>query len=191
MPSDDRGPAPSTIERVISAWQRARAGLAADDMLISDETAVTLGPDIENIEADVDTVLRRIVRAMLYASLREAEAGELQKALHARKLRYETRGEMLRRELLDILTVLRRDRFVAPEGTISLRALGQSVVILDAEAVPDEYVTIHTSRVPDKRKIYADLVEGVVIDGCALSNGGLGLTFRRPRGAGDAVKVEE
>lgn len=44
-------------------------------------------------------------------------------------------------------------------------------------------------RTPDKRALEADLAEGVVIDGATLSNGGYGLTFRRQRGAGEAVAV--
>jgi hypothetical protein len=190
MPDDERGPGPSTIERVIAAWQRAQAGLAADDNLVSDETVVSLAmSETERSAMDVETILRRMVRAMLYASLRETEADDLEKAMQLRKQRYKTRGELLRRDLLDILILTERERFVAPEGTISLRELQRSVVILDLEAVPDEYVTVETVRHPDKRKMHDDMIEGVIIAGATLSNGGKGLSFRRAR-AGDGVRVD-
>lgn len=190
MPSDERGPGPSTIERVVAAWQRAQAGLAADDNLVSDETVVSLAmSDAEQSAVDVDTILRRMVRAMLYASLRETEAKELKNAMQLREQRYKARGELLRRDIFDILILTQRERFVAPEGTISLRELQRSVVILDAEALPPDYVIERVERVPDKRKLYDDLIVGVIISGAALSNGGQGLTFRRAR-AGDGVRVD-
>jgi hypothetical protein len=190
MPSDERGPGPSTIERVVAAWQRAQAGLAADDNLVSDETVVSVTmPDGEQIETDVEKIIRRMVRAMLYASLRETEAKELKSAMQLREQRYKTRGEMIRRELLDIMTITERGQVVAPEGTLSLRELQRSVVILDAEVIPDEYVTVETVRHPDRRKMYEDLIEGVVIAGAVLSNGGKGLAFRRAR-SGDGVRVD-
>jgi len=190
MPSDERGPGPSTIERVVAAWQRTQAGLAADDNLVSDETVVDVSlTEVEQSKLDVDTILRRMVRAMLYASLRENEAKELKTAMQQREQRYKTRGELLRRDLFDILILTQRERFVAPEGTISLRELQRSVVILDLDAVPDEYVTTETVRHPDKRKMHDDLIEGVVIAGATLSNGGQGLSFRRAR-SGDGVRVD-
>jgi hypothetical protein len=190
MPSDERGPGPSTIERVVAAWQRAQAGLAADDNLVSDETVVTLAmSDAEQSAVDVDTILRRMVRAMLYASLRETEAKELKNAMQQREQRYKARGELLRRDIFDILILTQRERFVAPEGTTSLRDLGRSVVILDLDAIPDEYVTIETVRHPDKRKMANAMEQGVVITGATLSNGGQGLSFRRAR-SGDGVRVD-
>ena len=194
MANDDRGPGPATIERVMAAWQRTRDGLAADEMLASDEATVSVAlteAEREQAQADVDTVLKRITSAMLFASLRETEADELSKAMQARKVRYKERGEMLRRELLDILLLLGRPRFVATEGTVSVRSIPGSVVITDAELIPDQYMVEKIVRTPDKRALEADLAEGVVIDGATLSNGGYGLTFRRQRGAGEAVRVED
>ena len=187
MPDDERGPGPTTIELAIGAWQRTRAALDADDMLTQDELTVTLGPDLQKTETDVDTILRRMVRAMLYASLREAEAAELEKSMQARKLSYKARGELLRRDLLDILVVTQRNSFVAPEGTLSLRALQRTVIITDEQAVPDEYVDINIVRVLNKHDIYDDLSEGVVIPGAELSNGGQTLAFRRQRATAAAA----
>jgi hypothetical protein len=195
MPDDERGPGPSTIERVIGAWQRAQAGLAADDMLVSDETVVSVEiPDIEHTEADVEKIVRRMIRAMLYASLRETEAAEIEKAIKARKLRYKTRGEILRRELFDILTITQRNSVVMPEGTLGLRAIPPSVVILDADVIPDEYMTETTTRTPDKRALKADLDEGVVIAGAVMSNGGTGLAWypaRAPAATDDDADADE
>ena len=188
---DDRGPSAVTIERVMAAWQRTRDGLAADEMLASDEAMVTVEMTTE-AELDVDTVLKRIVTAMLFASLRETEAGKQEKAMQARKARYKTRKELLRRELLDILLETKRRRFVAPEGTVGTKRIPGSVVITDEELIPDEYVTEKVVRTPNKEALHADLAEGVVIAGAAMSNGGWGLTWRPQRGADDtAATVEE
>ena len=181
MPDDERGPGPTTIELAIGAWQRTRAALDADDMLTQDELTVSLGPELKQTETDVDTILRRMVRAMLYASLREAEAAELEKSMQARKLRYKARGELLRREMRDILIVTQRNSFAAPEGTLSLRALQRTVII--------EYVDINIVRVLNKHDIYDDLSEGVVIPGAELSNGGQTLAFRRQRASANAAVV--
>ena len=192
MANDDRGPGPATIERVIAAWQRAREGLAADEMLASDEATVNVAlPTEDQTARDVDAILKRITSAMLFASLRETEADELSKAMAARKARYKQRGEMLRRELLDILLLLGRPRFVATEGTVSVRTIPGSLVITDEELIPDAYMIEKVVRTPDKRALEADLAQGVVIDGATLSNGGYGLSFRRQRGAGEAVRVED
>lgn len=194
--SDQRGPGPVTIEKIIAAWQRARAGLATDKTLVSDETVVNLGADDPLIatEADVEAVLRRTIRAMLYARLRAREADELATVLQSRKARYEQRRKLLRETLLDMLLALQRQSFQAPEGTASLRAVAASVVITDLDALPNIYVTeeITTRRVPDKKALHADLIEGVVIEGAVLSNSGVTLAFHPARGAGaEAVREEE
>jgi len=184
MSNGELGPGPYTIERVVSAWQRAQAELAADDMLAGDEAVVNLDGSAAGL--DVDAVLTRIISAMLFAALRAAEADELAKTFRARKARYEKREDMLRRELLDLLLVLDRPKFVSPLGTISTRRIPASLLILDAEAIPKEYLTETVVTTPNRKAIEADLAEGVVIAGAAMSNGGVGLTYLAPRAKRDA-----
>ncbi|HYM25279.1 MAG TPA: siphovirus Gp157 family protein [Vicinamibacterales bacterium] len=192
MPSQERGPGPATIERVIAAWQRAQARLDEDDMLAGDEQVVNVAfpaeeTGREQADMEVDGVLRRIVSAMLFASLRETEAADLAKAMTARRQRYESRGEMLRRALLDILLIVERQSFAAPEGTITVKSIPGSVVITEEADIPEDYMIERTTRTPDKAALRRDLAEGVVIPGASLSNGGYGLTFRRARAKPETV----
>jgi hypothetical protein len=192
--SDERGPGARTIELVMSAWQRAQAGLTADAMLEEDERAVLLPDDgiADTVDA-VDAVLRRLGRAILFAGLRAEEAETLKKAMAFREKRYDARADMLRYTLLDILLLTNRRSFLAPEGTFFVRNVAASVVITDAAALADEYVTetTETVRKPNTAAIKADLDEGVVIDGAVLSNPGHGLTFRAARGPKDGPAAVE
>jgi Siphovirus Gp157 len=183
------GPGPMTIERVVSAWQRAQAELGADLMLEDDEAAINTAlrgtePDAATAEnLDADQLLRRIVTAMVFAGARVAEAGDLEAALKARKQRYAKREETLRTTLYEIMRALSRVRFPAPEGTASIRAVADTVLITDLEALPPEYVDTRTEtiRTPRKAVILSDLLEGVVIAGAVLSPGGTTLAFRAQR----------
>jgi hypothetical protein len=60
-----------------------------------------------------------------------------------------------------------------PEFTIALQKLPGSCVIKDEAALPTEYLrtvpAVAESRVPDKKKLLADLRDGLVIPGAALS----------------------
>jgi|SRR5579862_5745784 hypothetical protein len=191
MPSGERPPSPTTIERVIAAWQRTRDGLTADEQLPTDEHVVRIDDDdpLIETEADVEAVLGRLVRAMLFAQLRASEAADLARAMTARKLRYERRGELIRGTIHDILVATERLSVVTPEGTVALRRIAPSVLILDPALIPDEYIVEKIERNPDRRAILADLVEGVVINGCVLSNGGTGLTFYPAKAAPDKQEV--
>jgi Siphovirus Gp157 len=193
MSDDVKGPGPFTIERIVSAWQRARNELDSDAMLAGDEAALqsALNPAGYNAETqenlDADQLLQRIVTAMLFAALRVAEAGEVETLLKARKQRYAHREEILRRTLLEVMTALARRSFAALEGTVSLRTVSDSILVTDLDAIPPEYVDKRTETIitPRKGAILDDLKQGVVIPGAVLSNGGLTISFRRqrPRGA--------
>jgi hypothetical protein len=190
MSDEPRGPGPSTIERCIAAWQRAQAALANDDALQADEGAIASALDSDPFLLPPDELLRRIVRALNFAVLRKAEATELVGMMQAREMRYERRALALRTELFEVMVALNRQSFPAPEGTVSLRAGKESVLITDEDAIPDEYMITSTTRAPDRKAILADLREGVVIDGAALSNGAPSLVFRRQRSiAADAAPV--
>lgn len=65
------------------------------------------------------------------------------------------------------------------EFTLSRRKLPPSVRVVDPRAVPEEYQRIVPElHEPDKKKILADLKDGVVIPGVELAEGGYALTVR-------------
>jgi len=185
--SDVRAPGPGTIERCIAAWQRAKAALEADGELAADEQAIAAALDADPNTVTPDELLGRIVRAITFAESREDESKAFVAAMRARQQRYAKRAEYLREELLQIMDALERKSFVAPFATASVRAGTASVLILDEQALPEEY--IRTRREPDRTKLLEDLKVGVVIEGAMLSNGAPTIALRRPRAL--AAPIEE
>jgi hypothetical protein len=180
MSDPSRGPGPSTIEQCVAAWQRARGSLAEDDALAEDEAAISSALDSDPMVLHPDELLRRIVRALTFATLREGEARTLVAIYRARRTRYANRAMILRTEIFDIMQALKRRTFAAPEGTLSIRPGSQSVVVTDEGLIPDEY-WITQPRVLDRHTLLEDLKQGVVVDGAALSNGAPTIALRRQK----------
>jgi len=63
------------------------------------------------------------------------------------------------------------DKIECPLFKITLRKGSQAAQINDESALPDDYVTVKTTITPDKRKILADLKNGVEIEGAELTTG--------------------
>lgn len=179
--SDIRPPGPSTIERCVAAWQRAQAAIAADEELATDEQPIVSAFDADPSILSPDQLLRRIVRALVFAEAREQEAKMLAALLQARQSRYAARAAWIRQELFDVMVALERPSFAAPFGTVSLRAGVPSALITDEKALPEEYIKTTVTRAPDKRAILDDLKVGVVIPGALLTNGTPTVALRRPR----------
>jgi hypothetical protein len=174
--SEARAPSGFVIERSVSAWQRAREALAVDGELADDEAVLARALDADPAALAPDELLRRLIAAATWADRRADEARLLVNTLRARTVRYTARGSTLRALALEVMDATNRKTFAAPFGTVSVKSLPPSVVILDEQALPDEYVA--TKRIPDKRKLAADLKEGVVINGAVLSNAGRTLAIR-------------
>jgi Siphovirus Gp157 len=179
MSDEPRGPGPTTIELAVGAWQRARAGLAADPDLADDENAILAALNADPNAIAPDDLLRRIVRALTFARLRTDESQQLAAMMQARKTRYARRVETLRAELFDLMQIFERVTFRAPEGTVSIKAGAPGLEVTDQDKLPDEYMVV--TRAPNLRLILDDLKQGVVIDGAMLTNGPPTLAIRRSR----------
>jgi len=164
----ERAPGPSTIERCIAAWQRAKATLEADPNIDLDEQAIRTALDTDPSVVHPDELLRRIVTAIVFAEAREAESKTIAASMRARQHRYDARSGWLRELLFDVMAALERRSFAAPLATVSIRAGKASVVITDEQALPDAY--IRTKREPDRDAILHGLIAGEVIPGAVLSN---------------------
>ena len=164
----ERAPGPSTIERCIAAWQRAKALLEADPNIDLDEQAIKTALDADPSVVQPDELLRRIVAAIVFAEAREAESKVIAASMTARQKRYDVRADWLRELLFDVMAALERRSFAAPLATVSIRAGKASVVITDEQALPDAY--IRTKREPDRVALLADLMQGEIIPGAVLSN---------------------
>lgn len=164
----ERAPGPTTIERCIAAWQRAKATLEADPNIDLDEQAIKTALDADPSVVQPDELLRRIVTAIVFAEAREAESKTIAASMTARQKRYDMRAEWLRDLLFDVMAALERRSFAAPLATVSIRPGKASVVITDEQALPDAY--IRTKREPDRVALLDGLMHGEIIPGAVLSN---------------------
>jgi hypothetical protein len=166
---DPRKPGPKTIELCVAAWQRARANLAADPLLASDETILGALLDADPNILPPDGLLARFVGAIVFAESRAAEAKGMCDAMAARQRRYIQRAEIMRAELLEVMHALHRTTFSgSPLATASVANGPYGVGALDETKLPDEY--FRTVRSVDRAKLLSDLRDGLVIDGAELSN---------------------
>lgn len=165
------------VEQAVSAWQSARARLLADDAdLAGDEAALAalLGPQ----DGEVRDILSRLLSATQHAAAMAEAAGAMIDNIAARRDRYKRRSEAMRGTIFAIMDAIGEPKQEFPHGTISI-SRGKSVAIItDDQALPDQYVTVVTTRKPDKAAILAALKDGEVIDGAELTNGLPSLTIR-------------
>lgn len=180
---DRRRQAPSAfaLEQAMSALQAARQRLLEEDPdLAADETLMAdiLGSDPNTVDA-MD-VLHRVLRASVHAKSMAAAAEARAAEIELRRDRYRRRAESLVTAAFNAMAALDLRKVELPDLTASLRAGAQSVVILDEDALPDEYVRVATTRTPDKKAIRdalmrrsesADPDQGNDIPGATLSNG--------------------
>src|SRR5271170_6266728 len=128
-----------SIERSVAAWQQIRAALDADPALAVDEAVIAAAL----VDAEIThplTLLSRLIDAVVWAERREEEARELSRRIAERAARYESRKDMLRLSIHDLLTALDVKSHRAPLGLALIMAGRASVVITDAEALADQYV---------------------------------------------------
>jgi hypothetical protein len=89
----------------------------------------------------------------------------------------EQRAEDAMRSLIQkIMEHAGASKFMLPEATLSIGKAPRSVIITDESKLPPEFVRTKTE--PDKAKIKSALLDGEVIEGAELSNGGQTLVVR-------------
>jgi hypothetical protein len=178
---DIRAPGPRVTEHTFSAWDRTKAELQADTALVTDEAVLQAVFAADPAVLSPQELLERATRAKAFARSRADEARNFMLAMRARRQRYLAREAKCDELLLEMLHALDRRSFSSPYGTVSVRTVSPSVVILDPEMLPAEYVRV--KHEPDKAKLLDDLKVGVVIPGAVLSNGGITLALRRDTAA--------
>lgn len=171
----DTAPGGWKIMRALEMWRGARNKLltpALDD----DESALidTFETGAENVQ----DILGRLVRGAVHCTDMANAADRRIAEITARRDRYAARYQMLRGTILDLMLTLGEKRFAAADVTVSIRAGGVSVVVTDIDQLPTEYKVTKTEVSADKRKLKADLDQGVVINGAYLGNGAASLIIR-------------
>lgn len=99
------------------------------------------------------------------------DAAAKQMAERAKRLRGKANG--VREYLLSQMRGAGINRIEAPEFTVSIRKNPAAVMVKSDAVIPKEYFVIPEPPPPhlDKRKLAADLKEGVIVDGCWLEQG--------------------
>lgn len=155
------------IERALSAWNDARQRVQSADL---DDDSFFLTDLLETQHHNVRDVLSGLVQAIVHCEdMAEATAKRLDE-LELRCKRYNKRAEALRETTLALMEAIGEKKVELADATVSVRAGRSKVVVTDETKLPAEYKRTKTETAPDKIKIGADLIEGVVIDGAMLSN---------------------
>jgi hypothetical protein len=162
-----RVPTAWQLERAVSAWQQLREIYAADPTLADDEEGISR----ELADADIthpDVLLGRAIDAVVWCERREVEADELRREMVARRDRYRARAETIRAIIENLLIALEKTKHAAKWGAASFGTSPRSVVITDAELVPDEFWRVERTLMKDP--IHDAIDAGKTVPGAVLSN---------------------
>jgi Gp157 protein len=165
-----KAPSAWTVGQVLAIAKATAERLAsAGEAVETDESALFAA--LREDGADVESIIRRLARAVVESESLSEAAARRKSAIADREKRYSKRADEYRASLFAVMQALERATFADAEFTITLsRNLGGTVIITDEKKLPDGYV--RTKREPDKKKIGDDLKQGVVIPGAELSQGG-------------------
>lgn len=124
------------------------------------EKAVNVVMFTQNIESDIEAIDTEIKR------------------LQDKKKAIQNKAEGMREYLRMNMAATGISKISCPLFSIMLSAAGKQVEITDEAALPDDYVSVKTVISPDKRKILADLKEGIPVAGAMLVDGTQRLTIK-------------
>lgn len=145
----------------------------------SDESMIEAVRDtMEGIEADFQEKAQAVVAVAFNMESDIAAIDEQIKRLSERKKAIQNRTEWLRNYLRENMAATGINKISCPLFSITLSAPSKQCEITDESLLPDDYVTVKTVISPDKRKILADLKEGVDIAGAVLVDGTQRLTIK-------------
>jgi hypothetical protein len=143
-------------------------------------------PDDEQLKSDMlegETSLHEVVSQLLAENEDdEGIVNALDAQVDARAIRIErakARIEGRKNAISALMDCAQETTLKLPEATLSLRTLKPRPKVTDADALPDDFVTIQTVRKPDNEAIKAAFEAGQSIPGVTMTNGGSSLTVRR------------
>lgn len=153
--------------------------ISIQELAENDESMIEAVADtMEGIAADFEQKGQAVV--VIFKGMEadiEAIDSEL-KRLSEKKKAIQNRVEWLRNYLRDNMAATGITKISCPLFNITLSEAAKQVEVFDESALPDDYVTVKTVLSPDKRKLLADLKEGVDIPGAMLVEGTRRLTIK-------------
>lgn len=153
--------------------------LSIQELAENDESMIEAVADtMEGIAADFEQKGQAVV--VIFRGM-EADIDAIDsemKRLSEKKKAIQNRVEWLRNYLRDNMAATGITKISCPLFNITLSEAAKQVEVFDESALPDDYVTVKTVLSPDKRKLLADLKEGVEIPGAMLVDGTRRLTIK-------------
>jgi hypothetical protein len=137
---------------------------------------VQLLADMIEGETELHNLLTRLVRSSNDAGAYADAIKEQERALAARRGRFERREEMHRALILSLMQTANLPKVVLPEATLSITNVAPKPIVDDETQVPDELCRFN--RWPDMAAIKAAVKGGETVPGVHMSNGGTTLTIR-------------
>lgn len=141
--------------------------LAGDDDLAADMIEGETG-----LMEAADAALARIQELDAFEAAIKAQIDDLK----ARKDRFARQAEMIRAALGSAMGMADLKKIERPSGTISLRAVPPSALIVNEAEIPSEYWMRQDPKL-DKRALLSALKDGPV-PGATLNNGGQSVSIR-------------
>ena len=171
-----RLPSALALERAVSAFEQLRDIYGLDPTLEEDESEIRAQLDAADI-THPEILLARLIDAAVWADRRETEADDIRREITARRDRYRARQANIRDIIVQLLDALEVKSHRAKYGAASIAMGSGSVVLTDAELVPDKFVRIerHIQLTPIREAIEA----GEEVPGAVLSNAAPVLRIRK------------
>lgn len=119
-------------------------------------------------ETDATKLLGRLIRATKETEAQAKGLDEYMGELSERHARLARRQAAIRKIALDVLDAAGLPNFILPEATLTVRRGQPKVMVLDENAIPQDYTVTKTEL--NKAAIKEALLNGTIVAGAELSN---------------------
>lgn len=142
-------PREQALDAAVVSRQNLREQLLGTWPELADDADTLLGTlsGIDDLEEQILAVMRQVAEREAYAKA----LGELMAGMHERKMRLENGAKWLRAAVLHAMTEAKVPKIRAADMSLSVSPGKPRLVIVDAAAVPDEFVKVE--RTPKKKEI--------------------------------------
>ena len=163
----------SNVPSELTRFQELRRRLVEADPQIDETTLLDTLEGATNLHEAICEIVRSALEDEAIAGGLRGRMDELEERLR----RIETRSEKKREIVLVAMSESGIDKIMAPDATISLRPVPQSVVVTDENSIPEGFWVPQSPKL-DRRRILEFLKAGNTVVGTELSNPRLCLSVR-------------